>query len=99
MSARRYSGDATIFLEIDDEFERRQPGRQSYRYTVTQGKNRSSGYVAASIVHGSGVGIDSPQMFDEVAHAALSFATDDDEIDADGLFSDDRGWVIYRKKP
>lgn len=98
MSAKRYSGDAVITVTIDDAFERREPGRQSYAYTVTQGSNRSRGFISAPIVHGSGIGIDSPEMFDEVAQSALSFATHDREIDEDTLDFGDEGYMVYRKK-
>lgn len=94
MSAKRYSGDAVITVTIDDAFERREPGRQSYAYTVTQGSNRSRGFISAPIT----MAIDAPEMFDDVARSALSFATHDREIDEDTLDFGDEGYLVYRKK-
>jgi hypothetical protein len=97
-ASRRYSGNATIYLELDDAYARRQPGRQSYRYTVTtDGGDRATGYVSAPIIHGSGIAVDSSEMYDEVARSSLSFAVDDKEIDGDELEMDEEGWVVRRK--
>ena len=98
MSAKRYSGDAVITITIDDSFHRREPGRQNYWYVITQGRNRSMGYISAPISHGSGVGVDSPAMFDEVARSALSFATNDREIDDDTLDFGEDGYEVSRRK-
>jgi hypothetical protein len=95
MSAKRYSGDAVITVSIDDSFERREPGRQSYAYTVTQGSNRSRGFISAPFTRRA---IDAPEVFDEIARSALSFATHDKEIDEDTLDFGDEGYVVYRKK-
>ena len=94
MSAKRYSGDATVTVSIDDESRRYQPGRQSYRYVITQGRNRSEGYISAPIT----MAVDSPTMFDEVASGALAFATHDKEIDDDTLDFGDEGYVVSRRK-
>lgn len=98
MSAKRYSGDAVITISIDDSFGNREPGRQSFKYVVTQGRNRSEGFISAPIAHGSGIGVDSPEMFDDVARGALSFATHDREIDDDTLDFGEDGYVVSRKK-
>jgi hypothetical protein len=98
MSAKRYSGNATITVSIDDSQKNYEPGRQSYRVSIVQGKNRATMPISAPIAHGSGVSVDSPEMFDEVARSALSFATNDREIDEDGLDFDDQGWAVSRKK-
>ena len=99
MSPKRYSGDATITVAIDDSFENRQPGRQSYRVVISQGRKHTKPmFISAPIAGGSGIGIDNPVMFDEVASTALSFATNDKEIDEDNLDFGDDGWKVYRKK-
>lgn len=100
MSARRYSGNATITVTIDESARNYQPGRQSYRVTVAQGRQRETMNISAPIVHGSGVGIDSPRMIDDVARSGLAFATDgrDAKIDDNTLDFDDKGFVVSRRK-
>ena len=45
-----------------------------------------------------GIGVDSPAMFDDVARGALSFATNDKEIDDDDLDFDDEGFIVTRRR-
>lgn len=99
MSAKRYSGNATITITIDDSRANYESGRQSYKYSIVQGRNRSAGFISAPIRGGSGIAIDSPEMFDGVASSALSFATNDKEIDDDELEFGDYGYVVHRRKP
>lgn len=94
MSAKRYSGNAIVTLSLDDAYERREPGRQSYKYSITQGSYRASGYVSSPIT----IAVDSPRAFDEVARSALVFASHDREIDGDELDYSDSGVVIRRKR-
>jgi len=96
MSAKRYSGNATITLSID-ETERR-GDRQNYHVMVTQGRSRYRTDVSAPIVGGSGVGIDSPQMYDAVAASALAFGVDDGALDADDLDFAESGYAVRRRK-
>ncbi len=98
MSAKRYSGNATISIALDDAGSI--GNRQNYRVTITQGGKRGKAMnISAPIRGGSGVGVDSPKMFDEVAQSALAFAANDKTIDDDDLDIDEAGWIkVYRSK-
>jgi len=99
MSAKRYSGNATITVTVDESTRNYQAGRQNYRVSITQGRKRVKPFdISAPIRGGSGVGVDSPKMFDEVAESALSFAANDKEIDEDELDFGDQGFKVYRSK-
>lgn len=88
MSAIRYSGALRVRVTLEDvDFTK---GRASEQYrcfvtlanrkghvAVTQDGERAHGvtiYVGAKLEHGSGIGLDSPEQFDSVASAAISFA-------------------------
>jgi len=96
MSAKRYSGNATITVVID-ETERRSD-RQNYHVTVTQGRSRYRTDVSAPIIGGSGVGIDSPQMYDAIAQSALAFGVDDNALEGDELEYAESGYAVRRRK-
>jgi hypothetical protein len=89
--AKRYSGDLQINVIWDD--------RGFYRTSVSQdGKSLWSGTVGP--VERSGIAKDSPQSYDDVASAALSFA--DDEIKGigdDAEFTEDLSDWLIRRKP
>ena len=105
MSARRYSGNATITVTWEGEkqsaYKDCVPGTEPYRVTISQGSKKKTITVCGRLVFGSGVGVDSPKMIDEVAASGLAFAVDDGSIDHDGL---DRveygtGFNVDRQKP
>jgi len=102
MSARRYSGHATITVTWEGEkqsaYKNCVPGTEPYRVSITQGRKRHTVTVCARLVHGSGIGVDSPKMIDEVAESALAFAVDDKAIDSDLLDMDDQGYIVQRFK-
>ena len=106
MSATRYSGQLRIRVTYQDP--RGGQLRGQYRCTVTHvptvsldrrsTPEKTTVYVGENLQHGSGIGIDSPIMIDEVAHAALSFA-DDEGFPASELAAskeDGSGWHVGR---
>lgn len=91
--AKRYSGLATVTVTYDDR-------RGDYKASVAIGKrNVWSGRIGEP--KSRTVAVDSPSAYDDVAHAALSFAVDEEpdlagagiEYDRDGY-----GWHIARTK-
>ena len=100
--ALRYSGDLQIRVTYQD--------RGDYKASVTtlRGPSRRwSGYVSpAPAGFGRGVAYDSPQAYDEIAHAALSFAaySDEDRRGGDWVTEeaaydpDGSGWHIGRSR-
>lgn len=100
MSAKRFSGNATITVTYDEGQKRPNEdwNREYYRATVAQGRKRVTMRIGRPLVHGSGVGVDSPAAFDEIASSALSFATHDEKIDEDELEFGDEGYIVHRKR-
>jgi hypothetical protein len=100
MSAIRYSGELRIRVTyVEATYET----ADHYRCCVSHASNaKGEKYhciVGVRIVHGSGVGVDSPAMFDEVAQAALSFA-DNDGFSCDRATMDREltGWYVGRSR-
>lgn len=101
MAATRYCGNVKISMRLAlDAYTQ----RDQYVCAISvNGKKKGNIYVGtpASISHA----IDSPKAYDDAAHAALSFACDEEERgDKDwGIlgrldFSNDSGFKIRRKK-
>ena len=104
MSAIRYSGRARIRVTYIDPVVGDHNPHGKYRCTITaEGtKQRAVVLFGATLEHGSGIGVDSPEAFDSAAHAALSFA-DDSSAEANEQFdsgtyaaTNDTGWHIGR---
>jgi hypothetical protein len=111
VSAIRYSGALRVRVTLEDvDFTK---GRASEEYrcfvtladrnhvAVTQDGERARGvtvYVKAKLEPGSGIGLDSPEQFDSVARAAISFAAHEgwpaDEYAA--MDQEYSGWYIGR---
>jgi hypothetical protein len=102
MSAKRYSGNATLTVTWEGEkqsaYKNCPPGTEPFRVTISQGSKCATVLICARLVHGSGVGVDSPKMIDEVAQSALSFADDDGKIDGDLLDMNDVGFIVRRAR-
>jgi hypothetical protein len=85
MSALRYSGALTIRVTYLEPWGAGTPppaGRTTnsngeYRCFLRGPKGKITVYVGAVIVGGSGIGVDSPEAFDDAAGAAISFADDE----------------------
>lgn len=99
--ATRYSGDLTITLTYRDPPKGMSPNGD-YRATIswparsrlTGGRHRHTVYVGvpAHLQHG----VDSPTAFDDAAHAAISFASEEvPEIGERAALGTD-GWLISR---
>jgi hypothetical protein len=113
MSALRYSGEVTIRVTWIDT-----PGRNNhgghYRCTLSRTINKgtqwekrvsTTQYVGAPAFLERGVGIDSSEAFDDTAHAALSFASNEETAEDDdpngwaehaAYKADGSGWLIAR---
>ena len=90
--ATRYSGKLRISAVLDDR-------TGNYRVGVTDGKHRWRGSVGAPASgFGAGIGYDSPAAYDSVAHAALSFASDEADWVAEQAYMTDSGWHIGRSE-
>lgn len=89
--AIRYSGNVRISVMYRDQGD--------YKCSVSGPGGRWSGVVRpAPSGFGAGVGYDSPKAYDEVAHAALSFAANDKRgIDEEADYTDS-GYAIRRTK-
>jgi hypothetical protein len=74
------------------------PGTEPYRVTISQGRRRHIVTVCGRLKHGSGIGVDSPKMYDEVAQSALAFAVNDRAINEDTLDMDNQGYIVQRFK-
>ena len=102
MSAKRYSGDVTITVTWEGEkqsaYKNCVPGTEPYRVTITQGRKKHTVTVCGRLKHGSGIGVDSRKMIDEVAQSGLAFAVDDRVINGDTLDMDDQGYIVQRFK-
>ena len=100
-TAKRYSGHLTITVMLDD-FD-------DYKYTVSHGRKVLGRGTTRAPASGffdpktrERVAHDSAVAFDQVAHAALSFASDDaKDGDVIGDLADftDSGYAISRRKP
>lgn len=96
--ATRYSGECTIRMSYRDQYS-------DYRCVVRWPDGRRVVYVGEKLQHGSGIGVDHPQMYDEVASAALFFTMagdedhDEDPVpDLPGASNvDGSGWHVGRK--
>ena len=90
--ATRYSGKLRISAVLDDR-------TGNYRVGVTDGKHRWRGSVGAPASgFGAGVAYDSPRAFDQVASAALSFASDEADWVAEQAYMTDSGWHVGRSE-
>ncbi len=82
MSTMRYSGEIRIRVTYLDPTMTSPPpagmtnAREGeYRcYLTMPGGKRITIYVGARVEHGSGVGVDSPEAFDDAARASIAFA-------------------------
>ena len=93
--ATRYSGDLTITLTYRDR-------ESDYRATISwpsrprNGSHRHTVYVGEPkyLTHA----VDSPEMYDSAAHAAISFGSEEEpEIGERAAYGTD-GWLISRNK-
>ena len=90
MSTLRYSGEIRIRVTyLEPTWESPPPTgctnampHGEYRCFLTRGSERATVYVGARVEHGSGIGVDSPEAFDEAARASIVFA--DHEAPKDG---------------
>lgn len=91
MSTTRYSGDLTITLTYRER-------SSDYRATISYKGVRHVVYVGEPryLQHA----VDSPEAFDETAHAAISFASEEDNEIGERAASnrDGSGWHIGRSK-
>lgn len=93
--ARRYSGDVVVTCTYRDEGH--------YDCTVsTPSETVDVQVMPPASGYGRGVAYDSPEAYDQVAHAALSFVADDHpDLDLPDLATDDptgTGWWVGRSK-
>lgn len=78
MTARRYSGSCTVYVELVEEQDLQIPGQPAtYRCVVTDRKSGDRYGVMVGHPKHLVRGVDCPQAFDEAAQAALSFAVED----------------------
>lgn len=101
MKATRYSGFLTVTIRLDDfddyHFSVSHDGR-----VIGRGKTRPPHAGTIDNKTGRRISDDSPIAFDQVAHAALSFVSDEAD-DGDLIESladfDGSGYIITRRKP
>ena len=93
--ATRYSGNLRITCTYRDQGD--------YKCTVTPhgGRGKTVYVRPAPAGFGPGIAYDSPKAYDEIAHAAISFADDEhggigDEAE---FHADGSGYKIYRSPP
>lgn len=86
--ATRYSGKGTVRLLFNDS-------KNAYRATVSDGS--ASMTIWLPLKGHQDKAVDSPAAYDEAAHAAISFATNDG-LDENAFNMSDSGWIIKRKK-
>ena len=91
--ATRYSGNLRITCLYRDQGD--------YKCTVTPHGGRGvTIYVRpAPAGFGRGVAYDSPKAYDEIAHAAISFADDEERGLGEEAEMNESGWVIHRSPP
>lgn len=85
MSTMRYSGEIRIRITYLEPWGAGTPapaGRSTmsngeYRCFLRAGEHTATIHVGAVVIHGSGIGVDSPEAFDDAAGAAISFADDE----------------------
>ena len=89
--AKRYSGDVVVSVTWSDS-------RDAYKATVSAHGEKWSGWVGAP--RAMRIAVDSPQAYDDAAHAAISFACDEEPgfCDVAGTNADCSGWEILRAK-
>jgi hypothetical protein len=86
----RYSGSVKIFVNYDD--------RGDYKAFVTSPSGKWHGRIGAPAAgFGPGIAYDSLKAYDGVAHAALSFACDENSDICNDAMHTDSGWHITRK--
>lgn len=88
--AKRFCGHGFVTIKFEDR-------SNTYRCTVDDGEG-GQGRVSVGLSGRLDKAVDSPEAYDEVAGAAISFACDDRTVSSDRFESDNRGWVIRRKK-
>lgn len=88
--ATRYCGSARVSLKFVD-------ATNQYRAVVSNRGERKTVYVG--VPPASRLAVDSPEAFDQAAHAALSFAADEG-LDPNGceLHPSGSGWLVRRAK-
>lgn len=87
--ATRYSGDGTIRMSFVDR-------DNNYRCSVNDGHG-GQGTVYVGLAGKIDKPVDSPEAYDEVAHAAISFADHDGLVDSSYFETTDSGWAVSRK--
>lgn len=93
--ATRYCGQVKINITLVPA--RHMPHGEQYKCTLSNdGKRLGTVYVGAPIYLTKG--LDSPEMYDETAGAAISFALDDEIITTTECDFDDSGNFIRRGK-
>lgn len=82
MTARRYSGSCTIYVELVEEQRLQIQGHPAtYRCVVTDSGSKDRFDVMVGHPKHLVRAVDSPEAFDDAAHAAISFALNADTED------------------
>ena len=90
--AKRYCGQLSLYIDIDED---------SYFVRISSPRPKGVARIVKVIVGFPKmlrVAVDSSEAIDGAAHAALSFAQDDElDVDFDMAATTDQGWMITRK--